>query len=463
MSQDLSSAEQGQDTGPSIFLSCLGTSPYRSLRYSAHVGESHLNLPSVESRFVQLARIKTLAQRGMVLDGAYILVTEGAGGARERNWDDGGQAHVPGAPEAGLDSELRAAGLEATAVSIESGANEDEMWTIFRQVVDLVPHKARIYVDLTHGFRTLPVILLLALEYAEKVKDASIVELTYGADRAVEGSTDSPTWNLEPFLVIRKWADAVDSFVSYGDTRPLAEATGNLKLALGREMPRELGGLHRSLRAFGDAIQKCHSPGVPAAAMRLRKLVKIAQEDSLENPRLEPLGLLLEKISRKLVAFPDSEEPNAIEAQYAAAKWCVDHNLTIQALTFLREGVVAVFDAALSREDLGYCLTGEDAIGWLGRLWSKQELNEAARSALDPLLAKPPFSEGAFATLAIQLPSLIELRNKLNHAYSGKNIKDKAPVSDSDFSRRASEYLQLFRQLIDELAAVRDINQKETV
>ncbi|MCE7872202.1 hypothetical protein DYH09_17735, partial [bacterium CPR1] len=151
---------------PAVFISCLGTSPYRELTYAPI---DPLEAQAEPTRFVQAARLSALKAKGVHLSAAYILVTEQA---RTRNWEDfdhsipssGGSVRL-----SGLANELKRFEIEATTEDIPRGEKLEEFWQIFDLVARLVPEKADLYVDLTHGFRTLPILVLLALEYVEMV------------------------------------------------------------------------------------------------------------------------------------------------------------------------------------------------------------------------------------------------------------------------------------------------------
>lgn len=449
-------SESAASEHPAVFLSCLGTSPYRELLYAPLEGEPDEVSP-FRSRFIQHARLEALGRRGVDFQSISILVTGEETGSRVKNWLDGGHPSLSEDTIAckGLATCLRDAGFaEAEPIDIPLGSNETEMWDIFNTVAELVPDRATIYVDLTHGFRTLPVLVLLALEYVEKVKDAKIVELTYGADRVGEEGL-APTWNLEPFLVIRKWADAVEIFLQYGDTRPLAECAReparDLKKHLKRDMPVELYQLRDALLTFGEAIQKCYSPGVLKAGVKLKDIVRQAGEQSREHGPLRPLSFLLHRVEDKLEHFPSStEEPGAnLLAQWAAAEWCAQHGLAIQCFTFLREGFVQAFEELLQRRADIEC-TGDRLVGYLGALASGADLHPEAKEVISAIERAPLTSPEVWQGVVKHLGALIALRNKLNHAYNGH--EDGAPLTNLELEKKAGLYLELFKMIILEIA-----------
>lgn len=418
---------------PAVFLSCLGTNDYEELSYAPHAGESS-EIGTFGSRFIQVARLNALAQRGIELSGAFILVTDRA---REKNWQ-------------ALKDELQTLHLEAEMVEIPSGATEDDFWTIFGKVAGLIPEKSDIYVDLTHGFRSLPVLVLVALEYVEKVKEARIRELTYGA--RIDSSECAPTWNLEPFLVLRRWASALTSFLEDGDTRPLArearEPIAGLTQVLRREMPPELRVLPNAFDAFGEAMLKCHAPSVGKLGAALGVACGRARDAVAAHSFLQPLGLVLSRVQEKLRGFPeDWQTPKGnLRSQRAAVEWCLEHGLAMQALTFLREAFVTAL-SELSESGSKQKRTEQDRLlgamtvpGSLDQSWASEQVRAWRES--------PPLDSGRWKQLISSLSRLKEFRNRLDHAHTKPNDGDK-PLRDQEWIGEAREILRCLDWLID--------------
>lgn len=437
---------------PAVFISCLGTSPYRELTYAPI---DPLEAQAEPTRFVQAARLSALKAKGVHLSAAYILVTEQA---RTRNWEDfdhsipssGGSVRL-----SGLANELKRFEIEATTEDIPRGEKLEEFWQIFDLVARLVPENADLYVDLTHGFRTLPILVLLALEYVEMVKGAMIVELTYGADQAqLDGL--APTWNLQPFLIVREWTRALSSFLNDGDTRPLARLARNPIVTLGkrlqRDMPKALRNLPRAFEQFGDALVKCHSPGIGARAAHLRGTASEARDEVGHDPQLRPLGLVLDRVVCALSEFPEehTSKKGNLKAQRAAASWCLRYGLAMQALTFLREAFVTAL-AELSEHGRNQSRTDQDLLlGALERAFSNQSSGERWQAEqVEAWRQSPPVDESLWARLKPALSKLKNMRNELNHAYTNPNAPRDLPISDKDWTAAGKELTEILEGLID--------------
>ena len=67
---------------------------------------------------------------------------------------------------------------------IPFGKNEDEIWEIFDLMVENIEDRDEIYLDITHGFRSLPMMATAIVDYAEQIYDIKLIDIFYGAYEA---------------------------------------------------------------------------------------------------------------------------------------------------------------------------------------------------------------------------------------------------------------------------------------
>ena len=112
-------------------------------------------------------------------------------------------------------------GVEIKCVLIPSGRSSAEQAEILRIIAERVPEKATLCFDVTHGYRTLPLLELLSVFYLVQVRQASISEIFYGAADMRENNT-APVIRL----------DFIGNMLQWLTTLPMAEQTGRFdKLA----------------------------------------------------------------------------------------------------------------------------------------------------------------------------------------------------------------------------------------
>lgn len=100
----------------------------------------------------------------------FILLTDRA---KTENWDiaDNQKCNkITGGHEdyAGLKHIIEDMSLPAKTeeVRIDDGKNEGETWNIFNTVYNILEEGDELYVDLTHSFRYLPMLILVLSNYA---------------------------------------------------------------------------------------------------------------------------------------------------------------------------------------------------------------------------------------------------------------------------------------------------------
>jgi CRISPR-associated Csx2 family protein len=66
-------------------------------------------------------------------------------------------------------------------VRIQDGKSEAEIWDIFNQVYSILECEDRVTMDITHAFRSIPMLAIVLLNYARALKQISISGIHYGA------------------------------------------------------------------------------------------------------------------------------------------------------------------------------------------------------------------------------------------------------------------------------------------
>ncbi|MCY4072799.1 MAG: TIGR02221 family CRISPR-associated protein [Chloroflexi bacterium] len=111
------------------------------------------------------------------------------------------------------------------AVEIPDGADENELWSLFQTVVDAVNVQEEVIFDITHGYRSLPFLSLLAVAYLRQIKQIELRAILYGnfeaRDRSVEPHR-TPVIDLSGFVSLFDWMTAADRFIRFGDASDLA-------------------------------------------------------------------------------------------------------------------------------------------------------------------------------------------------------------------------------------------------
>ncbi|MDM7460057.1 MAG: TIGR02221 family CRISPR-associated protein, partial [bacterium] len=108
-------------------------------------------------------------------------------------------------------------------VAIPDGKNEGELWQIFEAITNAVDKNDELIIDITHGFRSLPMLALLAIAYLRQVKHVKLVAVLYGAYEARNQDDETPVFDLTPFVSLLDWLTAAKMFMATGNGSELAD------------------------------------------------------------------------------------------------------------------------------------------------------------------------------------------------------------------------------------------------
>lgn len=326
-------------------LTFLGTNDYLPCNYS-------LNGKKVNDvRFIQEAIVHLLCKDWSKEDRIIIFLTEGA---KNINWVDDGHKDRDSKPlqREGLKHRLDSLKLRANVITkdVPTGRSEDEIWKIFDDILNQINDDDEVIFDITHGFRSLPLLAIIILNYARVLKNAKINGVYYGAveslgtihdiERMHIKDRDAPIFDLTPFIYLFDWTGAIDDFLTYGDAKDInkltkEELTPILKSTKGKdEDALNLKELGNQLEKFTGLIQTSRGLGIirDFDFDNLRRLININKESILK-----PINPLLDGISNKTKNFNN----NDVENGYAAVKWCIKHNLIQQGYTLLQETMIS--------------------------------------------------------------------------------------------------------------------------
>lgn len=107
-------------------------------------------------------------------------------------------------------------GMVCHPVLIPHGEDRQQQMEILRLLSTWVAQGDTVYMDLTHGFRHLPMLGLMSALYLQSIKNVKIAGLFYGAyDMTKEGIT--PVLRLDGLLEIADWIRAMSSYDKDGD------------------------------------------------------------------------------------------------------------------------------------------------------------------------------------------------------------------------------------------------------
>jgi len=244
---------------------------------------------------------------------------------------------------------------------IPSLETEEAIWRIFEILVDSIDPQDQIIFDITHAFRSIPVLVLLGAALLRKAKNVEIQGLYYGLYRGE--ASESPIVDLTPALSLLDWLTATDKFITTGSSVDL----GNLLKTVHRDFYRSQQPTRRNLRPvnlqnFGQAITEV------SRSIELIRPISLTQEDL---PKLihestdelsqevgifaKPFGLMLEQVRQSYTPLAlsnaNADKKEEIYRQFLLLQWYVEKQFTVHALLMAREWVVSALCLLDGRDD----------------------------------------------------------------------------------------------------------------
>lgn len=421
-----------------VYIAFLGTNDYLPCTYFSDDKEAE------DVRFVQEATLSFFCNGWTRNDRILIFTT---GEAEQKNWQNNGHKNWKTGKylkRKGLKKSIEDLNLFAPVqnVSIPEGKSELEIWDIFRIVLDQLNHGDEISFDITHAFRSIPMLAIVVLNYAKIIKKITLHGIYYGAFEALGSLPEAkkiplkkrrvPVLNLTSFDQLMEWSFAVDRFLEAGDAsmvKKLAEK-GVSHFLQGTESQEKsnaivIKSIGEKLDTFAKAISTCRGIEISKTASYLKNEINKCHEINL----LEVFKPLFERIKEKMQPF----KGNMISDGIQAAKWCLDHNLIQQGFTILQETLITYFVLKV----------GENPRNRKLRELTSQCITINAMNADEEKRKWPqPASDNPEMTLKLlnlikkdnEIASLIDslrpFRNDLNHA-AFIDVKNKPKSSDS--------------------------------
>ncbi|MCA1933127.1 MAG: TIGR02221 family CRISPR-associated protein [Calditerrivibrio sp.] len=388
--------------GRNVFLSFLGVGKpktgYEEFEYSIN-GK---NLP--KTKFVQKAEYDYYGDN--FFDRIIILVTKSS---KEKYFEE-------------LNKEMN---YMAESIEISEDLNPESQWPGFEEILKLIEPEDNIYIDMTHGFRSTPIMFSVAINFLQQIKDVEI-KAVYYADIYKE---NKPIVDFKDFFILNKWADAVSRLVENADANKLMElgkTEHHFNIADLKDNK-----LIESFDKLTDTIKNVDANNIAKIASEALQQIDNKKKNSsiVENILFDIMNRKFSPLSKPLSGKYDADY---FEVQLSFIKLLIDHKLFMQAFTVMRECIGSI--GLIFREDIKYSNSkGRDARRYaevfinMLQFYPNLKFNEEDNKILDKL--KPWYEElkskGIEKDLTSFVKEMIALRNGFDHAWTSKSgMKD---------------------------------------
>ena len=406
-------------------ISFLGTSDYKPVGYE-------FNQKLVVSSFVQIALAEIFQP-----DEVIVCLTEEA---RTKNWLSQKQQESTADSDKKLEeiASERLPHITFSALDIPAGQSLDEFWEIFNLLEEKFHDGDTLLVDVTHSFRSIPIVTLACTQYLGILKNVALEGIYYGAyearREAEDGTVIAPVFDLTSFAELMHWSQAVAMFEGFGDMGGLRklfdqETTPRRKASKGKDQEAVL--LREIARDLDMISQRCAT--CRGQEIYQDDLFRRIQEKLLELEKDfttgKAFGPLLKRVRSKLqdMQYPYQAISEEVKRGFESVNWCLEHNLVQQAYTLLRENVVTHF-CQLNSFDFSNREKREMVASAL-RLYQKpkEKWDQKARDNEQEILR---VQHSAGQSICKLYQKLSDRRNDINHAGIGQPAKSQTLTRD---------------------------------
>lgn len=220
---------------------------------------------------------------------------------------------------------------------VPAGLSEKEIWTIFKLVFEKIHTNDELYLDITHGFRSLPMLVLTLLNYAKSLRNVKVGGIYYGAFEVLGKSYEIeknfpnpedrkvPVLNLTPFSELQDWSIASKVFATSGDAHLLShllEQNKRFDLASG-------------ILDYSNSIKTTRLKDIIEGKMASR-----VSDDIKAILKEKDLLPMLDSILKNTENHFNSYKENEVENGIIAIDWCLKHGLIHQAYALMSEYLI---------------------------------------------------------------------------------------------------------------------------
>lgn len=325
------------------FISILGTNDYLECRHK--FGDIVTDTPV---KYCQEDIIKLFCKDFNEESEIRIFLTEEA---EKKNWFNNGHQDKNGnvIQNEGLKSKLEKLNLPSSikTFKIKEGFNENELWQNFQIIFESFREDEEVIVDITHSFRSLPMLMITLLNFAKQVKKIKVTGIYYAAFESLGTISDvrnipvqervAPILDLTSFSELQDWTNATFDFINNANVRPLK----NLGKTFQKRSSKNLGDKETlsSLNELNNIIENiilCRGNYIYTYDFESLKnrLLNIKNIDS----SIKPLSVLVDKLISKIEKF---EKPGIKNLLYSI-RWCFEHKFYQQAITLLQETIITI-------------------------------------------------------------------------------------------------------------------------
>lgn len=232
-------------------------------------------------------------------------------------------------------------------IRIKEGYSEKEIWDNFQIIYDTFREDEEVIVDITHSFRSLPLLMITLLNFAKQIKRIKVSGIYYAAfetlgpipevEKIPPEKRVAPVLDLTSFANLQDWTNATYDFINHANANSLKNISRDIQLRIGRNInSKNALATLVELNDLIDNIVLCRGNWILEKDFEpIKKNILLIKEN---NQDFKPLNALVDKLYEKIKSFIGNGLNNVIEA----INLCYKHNYYQQSITLLLETIITL-------------------------------------------------------------------------------------------------------------------------
>ena len=309
------------------------------------------------------------------------------------------------------------------SIEIVKGKDEEEIWSIFQKIYDVLEENDEVTFDVTHSYRFLPMLGLLLLQHAKFLKNIKVKKLCYGAFEMKYTAKDddgneievSPIMDFTSFSKLQDWSLSGYSFVKTGMAEHFSDLAKKEFKSKSKDVNRDKNNLRNISKKLEDiALDIYTNRGINIVEGNKIAVIKEEMRE-VKKDLYPPFTLVIDKIEKDIHNFKIKNVNNV----FYAVEWCIEKKLFQQGITMLQEGLITFllnkanidYTNKNNREELSNFIGLENIKEYSGDIEKMQNIvRELNEKQID------------FQKLKSLYGNIKNIRNDINHG--GFNLKD---------------------------------------
>ena len=266
-------------------------------------------------------------------------------------------------------------GVKVECIPIPNGRNEPELKMIIKSMLEKIPAACYLTLDLTHGFRSCPIVFSVAVQYIQFLrKNIEIEGFYYGMieSKDNEGVLLSTIVDLKVYLDLMEWIYAVRVFSDTHQGMQIASLLQPYSIEAGQGKVKSI---RRNLIDYSQAYDLACPIEIGLQARSLKRLLDMGLPERLTNeiPLAQELfGLIAKLVDKYKGDFNEKKQALLTTEELERQAYVIDSYIGFQQFVHV---------LGLIREWMVCCVMYHNGMGdeWLQktkRLSIEEKLNE---------------------------------------------------------------------------------------